>query len=709
MAKLSLLQSNLNAGELSPLLRGRQNVARYRDGLELCRNAIPLVTGGATRRPGRRHVAKTFFPDARLIPFVLEVDGVLTGYQIEVASLVLTFYKNGTQILDGGGNPVRIWNGFVTAEIRDLRYAQEEDSLYLVHPSRGIWKVTRTSDTAWSFTQHTPKKWPYFRPKGTEEITLTPSETSGNITLTASAPLFSDGHVGSRFQVNGGLVEVISYTDSTHVQATVREQIPSGGLKRYKDTTTITFSPYLEGSALSYPHQVTIETTADYAADTLTTTSTGSVPGEVVISTVRTEATLTGTDPDKNWKEQAWSAVRGWPGAICFSGQRMVLGYTKSQPTTVWGSRIGELTDFTAGTEDDAPYAFTLAQASTRLLHLAAADEILAFTYDRELSLGGGNNASITPTNVQVDDPTAHGCSLRVRPIKAPRGYLFASPDGREIRSIQYALELDGYSAPDIAVAASHLLDDGEGIVEAAYARRPVPCIWAVTTSGRLLSCTYDPDQEVIAWAWHESPATYKSVCVTPGAGGADQVCVVLYRAGYGWVECLDPLFNTDSAVTGTGQVIGGLSHLEGEEVAIVADGFVLPRQSVAGGQVDLGAAYTAVEVGLPYTTTIKDLPPAIEGGAGAATSVNRIMVLLHKSQGCTLNGEQIPFNQLDGTAPGELILDTPVQPFTGWKRLNAMTGWSDEGTTAQVEIVQDLPLPLTVLAIVKEVSANAG
>ena len=57
MPKLAHIQTNCTAGELSPRLLGRVDVAKYQNGLRTCYNAIPLVHGGAKRRPGSRYAA----------------------------------------------------------------------------------------------------------------------------------------------------------------------------------------------------------------------------------------------------------------------------------------------------------------------------------------------------------------------------------------------------------------------------------------------------------------------------------------------------------------------------------------------------------------------------------------------------------------------------------------------------------------------------
>jgi hypothetical protein len=63
-------QTSFSAGEISPALYGRVDLARYAQGLALCKNFFPTVYGSVQNRPGTRYVAHTKGDKrARLIPF----------------------------------------------------------------------------------------------------------------------------------------------------------------------------------------------------------------------------------------------------------------------------------------------------------------------------------------------------------------------------------------------------------------------------------------------------------------------------------------------------------------------------------------------------------------------------------------------------------------------------------------------------------------
>lgn len=573
MGKVRLLQSVLNAGELNPLLWGRPDTPRYHQGLELCRNAIPLVTGGATRRPGGRYAAQAASSSCRLIPLRINIGSSLQGYVLEFTPSKIRFYTNGAQI-KSAGTPVEIATSYTAQQIDELKYEQYNNELYQTHTAHPPRKTTRTSDTSWSIA----------------DIAFTSQPSTGK-----------------------------------------------------------------------------------------------------------------------------WSAGNGYPGSITFFEQRMVLAGSTANPNTVWGSKSGDFLTFAIGTLDNDPYEFIPAAATTRINQILAGDFITLLTFDRELSMAGGKDAALTPTNIQFKARTHFGSHPNTRPVRVGSDTFLTSLSGKRFRTFKYEFGTDSYKAPDLGIIGGHLLEEGGGIAEAAFAREPFSCIWAVTNNGTLLSFAYDPDQEIMAWSKHYTAENtfYRSVTVIPDANGEDQVWLAVDRTINGstvtCVEYLDSALNTDSAMTAT-DAVGktswtGYSHLEGQTVDLVGDGVVLPPVTVVSGTITTPYAVKSLEAGLHYRTTIKDLPPDLANPGttmqGTAQSVNKITVRLHESQGCNINGEEIPFRQF-----GLNVLNTTLPPFSGDKTVQGL-GWSKDPKDSQVTIIQDKPLPMTVLAIIREVSVN--
>lgn len=168
------------------------------------------------------------------------------------------------------------------------------------------------------------------------------------------------------------------------------------------------------------------------------------------------------------------------------------------------------------------------------------------------------------------------------------------------------------------------------------------------------------------------------------------------------YVEYLDPTLNMDSTLSalvndGT-TIISSLDHLEGETVQVLVGDAVYPDQTVTDGKISVTlpsqASFKSIEIGLGYTSRIKTM--RVEAGSQAGTAqgrkkrYNEVMVRLYKTVGIKINGDQLPF-RTSSTPMGQNI-----EEFTGDKRVLNL-GWDRDG---QIEILQEQPLPMTVLGI---------
>jgi len=101
MARVSRLQTNFTAGELSNRLYGRPDLAKYQNGAETIENMIVFPHGGVSRRSGTRFVkeVKTSADNTRLIPFEFSTE---QAYVLEFGDEYIRFYKDNGAILEAG-------------------------------------------------------------------------------------------------------------------------------------------------------------------------------------------------------------------------------------------------------------------------------------------------------------------------------------------------------------------------------------------------------------------------------------------------------------------------------------------------------------------------------------------------------------------------------------------------------------------------------
>lgn len=97
-AKFNLIHTNFTAGELSPRMVGRVDVARYNNGAKTLENVLVLIHGGAMRRPGKLFVAPARYAakQSRLIPYVFSVD---QAYQLEFGEGYVRFFDDDGAVI----------------------------------------------------------------------------------------------------------------------------------------------------------------------------------------------------------------------------------------------------------------------------------------------------------------------------------------------------------------------------------------------------------------------------------------------------------------------------------------------------------------------------------------------------------------------------------------------------------------------------------
>jgi len=149
MAKASPIQYSFNAGELSPRVKGRFDIPKYKNGCETMENFIPLTQGPVRKRPGTRFVneVKTSANNTRLIPFEFSTD---QAYVLEFGDQYIRFYMDGGVIESSPSVPYEIASPYLHTELADIKFAQSADVMYIAHPAYSPRKLSRTGHTAWT-------------------------------------------------------------------------------------------------------------------------------------------------------------------------------------------------------------------------------------------------------------------------------------------------------------------------------------------------------------------------------------------------------------------------------------------------------------------------------------------------------------------------------------------------------------------------------
>lgn len=146
---------SFTGGEWSDKMAGRVDLSTYRTACRTLENFIVLPQGPAQIRPGTRFVSYCGQDtDTWMIPFISSDSN---AYIFEFIDLGILIYKINpvTGIAEqvmSGGSPVKLTTLYLATDAPLIRFAQANDTMYLVHNNIYPYKIVRGSDTVWSFT-----------------------------------------------------------------------------------------------------------------------------------------------------------------------------------------------------------------------------------------------------------------------------------------------------------------------------------------------------------------------------------------------------------------------------------------------------------------------------------------------------------------------------------------------------------------------------
>ena len=689
MSRVQQYQASFSHGEIDPLLRGRVDIEQYYSSVAEAKNVIFEPQGGFSRRPGLKFVAD-YTSDVgvtdqiRLVPFEYSTGQtyLLILTLTSSTNLRLRVYKDGTLQtgINGGGNSyldftITLLSG-TTLDLKQLNFTQNKDTVIFTNRNVFPFKLVRgASDTTWTFSVLNTLNPPKIRgdiiglsvsvtvPSGT----LTPSATTGNITLTASvSSTFSSGMVGQQvFQSKG-----------------------SGG-----NTTWNGF-----GKAI------------------LTKMVSGTVFEAVVLVPFSNTTTL----PNNEWAldqsfHDAWSSSAGYPHTCTFHEGRLYFGGTYSLPMTLFGSKVGQLNFGPSENLDDDAFVVHLeTDTLNSIVGLRSGRDIQIFTTGGEFFIPQADLDPITPSNVSVKSTTKRGSKDGIKPVATEGGTFFIQRQRKALREMLFSDVELSYVANNISLLASHLIVDPK-----AMAVRPA----TDTTEGDLLMIVngtsttgyrsassglggtlacfmLHKQQNIVAPSFLQTDGTFIDVGVD-----LDVIYTVVKRtvnsATKYYLEVFDDDFTTDSSVQKTSSFSGTsydlVSHLNAKTAKVIRDDIVESDVTVnSSGTITTSAQPSSyIEAGLDFTVTVKTNPvePNLPSGR-VVTQKKRILEIapvMYRTQNLTVNGFEVPLATLPYTGSGA------VPTITGIKKVHGLTGYS---TDAQITISQSKPVFFTVLSM---------
>jgi hypothetical protein len=503
------LQPSFTKGELSPLLHARVDLSAFAIGLAKLKNFLVLPQGGITRRPGFERIgnAAVTAGDAcpvRLIPFVYNSDD----------AMIIELYDHGARFWKPDGTITQtISSPYPASALRDVRFAQSGNVLFMTHRDHPIQMLRRRALNDWEFEPFEYKNGPWTPPdalsgEASLYVKYDETDTSGIYEIVATAPLFTPNMVGKLIRIDytisgsafiqtedpmtwyyspsieiGG-VWYLNTTGRWRGTVILRKSYDNGGnwiiVRQYnrQDPDTqgqLEISGSEDQENVLYrvdvmewedsPQRIMATLTAsgyneydifrvvEYISENL-------VRGEWIKPPDETRDIPIVIRPSKDWRIGAWGGADGYPRCVVFYQDRLVFACTREQPQAIWMSVVGDYNNFGTSDplKDDDAITISLTGDDADGIHsLLALSDLLAFTMSGEWRIkGAGENGAISPSAVVAHEQDNIG-SAAIQPLLVNGRPVMVQTQRAQVHVLNYVLDMDGYSGSDLSIASSHL------------------------------------------------------------------------------------------------------------------------------------------------------------------------------------------------------------------------------------------------------------
>ncbi|TCP35914.1 hypothetical protein [Sphingomonas sp. BK235] len=737
------IATSFNGGELSPRMGGRVDTAVYQVGAAVLENFIPTVEGALVKRPGFEHIEDAAPGASWLSAFRFDA---AREYLLEWSDRRLRFFAGGARVETAPGVPLELAVPYSAAEAPFVATQQSFDRLYLAHPAHPPARLTRTGPASFTYEPLPLANGPFADANADRGVTVSASDTTGAVTLTASAPIFAPGHAGAFFRV-----EAANAAEQRSWQVGIAGITPGTVYRNdgiaYTATSagrTGTNPPrHTEGEAWDgddTPGRTDINGKGPFGVrwafrhDRFGVLRLGSIAADGRSATAQVIRRLPDSlvaAPTHRWAHGAFSAAAGWPNLVVATGGRLILIKRFELFASVSGDYLNHATHTTSGvTATDLAFRRTLSTPDPALWAIADRNRLLIGTASREIAVGAINAAQpLAGDNIEAV-PQSYFGSAPVTPQQIGTQAVFVQRGGRKLRQADYDFARDRYAAENLTVWCRHVT--ASGIRQLAFQKDPEELLVAVRGDGQLVVHPHAPEQEIKGFARivHGGGAIRSAACLAGADGVTDELWVLVERDGGGvgvermaaWREDDAPradAFFLDSATAARAapgqQHFSGAIQLAGARVDVLADGGVIRDVRVnADGAFTLPATSVPrdrgfrVVVGRRFTALAVTLRPELRGDGqssqGKRQRVVALVLRLLDTAGIRIGARAGPLDALLDRS-GDDAMDAGVPLFSGDSTRSVSGGWD---RTGQARFVSDAPLPAVVVAAMLTVEVGS-
>lgn len=191
----------------------------------------------------------------------------------------------------------------------------------------------------------------------------------------------------------------------------------------------------------------------------------------------------------------AFSVEKGYPSCIALRNGRLILASTKTQPQTIWASRVDRYNEFSVDDMADSGWDLTIgANQSQKIQWLSSSKDLIVGTDIGEWVLNDSDSSNPVPI---IKEQSRWGSSVAQGELMTESLFFIPRDKKGVIQSI-YSFQIDGYTSEDVTIMASDLFD--YGITSHSIQKDPDPIWWGTTGDGRLLGLLYNRVQDINGW-----------------------------------------------------------------------------------------------------------------------------------------------------------------------------------------------------------------
>lgn len=689
--------TNFTAGEISPRLEGRTDLSKYFNGCRVLENFHVHPHGGASRRSGFRFAAPALNPGkpALLIPYEYSAGRtyILEFGEDDAGQGRMRVFAGHAPVAGEAGEYVRDIP-YTADQFDRLRYAQTDSSLILVHPDHPVREMTRAADDDWTLEE---------------------------MTFLGAPDVWGEGNYPSS----------VCFHEQRMVLAGTPDQPATLWLSRTGEFTD--FRLRTREVPLDGWRDREIK---DGSGDGLRDGKAGDTVLLLDGDGFEDRDALKGQHPDGTTRYYRYKGERNYVA----SGSNLTLTFAEDpgpkQLELIWNDagelneaawdcfEVGDRTEAAAGDDpldDDAMEVTLSGRQGNSIEFVVPRRSLWIGTAGGEWTLTGSSGNPLSPENVKATHEGTCGASS-TRPEAVGFATLYVQRAGRKIREMSYRFESDAYVSKDLTILSEHITEGG--LTGLAYVQEPDSILYGVRSDGALVALTYVPDQEVAAWSRILTDGVVEQAAsVYDPVRRRDELWIVVSRTVNGeslrYVEYLEGEFNgriehafyVDSGVTWEGEpsdTLPILPHLAGRTVSVLADGAVQSdRQVSPDGTLFLDRPASVVHAGLPYRSRLQ--PMRLDSGSRRGTAqtkkkrITKVAARFHDTLGGRIGPDETRLEPVYFRSPATPMGRAPG-PFRGDKIVNFPNGWDRDGL---LTIVQEQPLPMSVLLIVPQVIVN--